>query len=624
MFAAQPSASPCRIVNRNPDTLFVNFKFADENDIPTGAALPDGIIELFNAYQDMARAEHEPIPTEMECNGQTLFIRPHGSDPWSWLLFCGNQDIKLEMGYGKQTGHVFCRARFSSFLLHLDGPDACISMVEDFFHSLLGDTLYHKQVSELHLCVDVVGWDISQIDSHHDFVSRVVGIRERPEVPEEEELEGGLSPRDRMSVEERIEQQLQEGLHQPMLRSDHRKIATIDFGSHGSRISCQIYNKSAEVKKRKKEYFDPIWRKNGWDGKETVIRIEFRMGRPFLRTFDLNEASDVLSRLDQMWSYATQQWLRYVDKSIPQKNLSRYPTHPVWLVIQSAYTLDPASLVNEDQLRALRLHHLVNEKPLELVAQAAHLSAMHEIESSGLIESGELLTQKERAFLVPCMPVSLARFALSVAFLFYVKDYRLSALLRPAMETHATVQRALQEETIDVQRALALDVLSNLTHEDLTLLLDHLSPPDYRLVERSLMKRSRSAGKKNSYIAAAVGNLRSAVALVPPDEFAAGVFGRGSSAFCSVPDPLSSVLWLLEEMRKADEKKERNHREEIFKKRVKYEVSTLAQIEEERKRLDLAALAEEEVRINASLLDLQRPAAARPETDENINDWDVA
>lgn len=57
----------------------------------------------------------------------------------------------------------------------------------------------------------------------------------------------------------------------------------------GAMRTSQIYNKSLEVKKHQKEWFEDIWRAHGWDGKSTVWRVEFRFKRSFERSIHREE-----------------------------------------------------------------------------------------------------------------------------------------------------------------------------------------------------------------------------------------------------------------------------------------------------------------------------------------------
>src|SRR5579885_938580 len=401
------SPTPLKIVHWGPDTFLVNFKFAGPDEKPNGATLPAQVGEQLDAWQQEARKQHEPIATDLifrfqvgeTVTEQTVYMRPHGAGIWSWLLYTPSQDVKLSLSTGMMQGHVFCQARFSSFLLNALGAEQAMIEVESLLYGFMGEMIY-QQASEIHLCADIQGFDFSTIDAHRSFVSRVVAIRDRLLVPEEEELEGGLAPAQVKRLEEKIQQDKREGLFEPSLCSVHRRIATIDFGSHGSDISAQIYNKTVEIKKHRKAWFEPIWLANGWDGESDIWRLEIRLKRKKLADFGLNEAFDVLSKLEALWRYATVEWLRFVDLSACEdSNRSRLPTHPVWELLQSAYSSSNDSsetaLDRAGEL-ACRLSYLEAVKPEALLKQAIAL-ASHDHLSEQMWLSGE----EVQAFLPP-------------------------------------------------------------------------------------------------------------------------------------------------------------------------------------------------------------------------------
>jgi len=343
------------IINAGVDTLLVNYKFAGEDDKPNGSSLPEHIITKLDEWQAIARKEHDVTATDLlfsytvgsDHYEQSLLMRPHGSGIWSWLVY--SDDIKLSLSYGTMNGGVFCQARFSAHLLWSIGPEAALVALDSMLYDFIGSMVY-QQASEIHLCADVQGWDMSLLDWQNGFISRVVRIRERPELPTEQEQEGGLSPSDIRKLEASIQHNIHntDAPAYPMVTTTHRKIATLDFGSHGSNISCQIYNKSAEIKVHKKEWFEPIWSVNDLYNPDLVVwRIEFRIKRKFLATFHLNEAFSVLAQLELLWKYCTEEWLRYVDLSTSSDtNKSRLPTHPAWEVIQSAYSSHDATITD--------------------------------------------------------------------------------------------------------------------------------------------------------------------------------------------------------------------------------------------------------------------------------------
>jgi hypothetical protein len=116
-------------------------------------------------------------------------------------------------------------------------------------------------------------------------------------------------------------------------------------------------------------------------------------------------------------------------------------------------------------------------------------------------------------------------------------------------------------------------------------------------------------------IAGALGYLRSAVALMPPDELP-GFLGPDAPASRTLPDLLSSLVWFVEKARAYDKKKHRDHIEEGHKKRLRYGLVSAAQLEEERRTQGVTLSREDWGRVDAALDRLmQGPPVSSPETD---------
>jgi hypothetical protein len=122
-----------------------------------------------------------------------------------------------------------------------------------------------------------------------------------------------------------------------------------------------MYNKSLELEKSGKDWFVDLWRAHGWSEDDgTVWRVEFSFKREALHELQqentshetvfwgIEDAYELPERLPVLWAYAVGQvhggpdglpdgWLRCVVPS-EDKNRSRWPTHPVWQLIQTAFT----------------------------------------------------------------------------------------------------------------------------------------------------------------------------------------------------------------------------------------------------------------------------------------------
>jgi hypothetical protein len=336
------------------DTLVLNVRYADEHNRPIKQELADELVEQFDLWQKEARQEESTIPTPLVFAGETLLMYPHGAGKgqWKWLLTC--RAFNLALGRGRLNG-IIAQVRFSSEYLWScqdDGKqDIAVAMVAvfTFLHDLFGPAL-HFQVSEVHLCADMIGWDVSSCDWQDTFLSRARRRVDRAAAPAETVSAGGVA----------------------VAVISGRRLATLEFGSHGSPLSCVIYNKSLEIrqKSQKKVWFHDLWlriqREDGsalWDSETDVWRIEFRFKRESLHELKeegvfhgIENADDLPERLEALWTYAAGRagvaadglpdgWLRYAVPST-DSNMARWPVHPAWFALQAAFCSDVAQAID--------------------------------------------------------------------------------------------------------------------------------------------------------------------------------------------------------------------------------------------------------------------------------------
>jgi hypothetical protein len=128
-----------------------------------------------------------------------------------------------------------------------------------------------------------------------------------------------------------------------------------------------MYDKSREIKQSGKEWFLDVWHTHGWSEEDGCVwRVEFSFKREVLHEvqqenmshevlfWGIEDAYALPERLPVLWAYAAGQvdggpdgvpdgWLRCV---LPNgdKNRSRWPTHPVWQLIQTA-CIDPMEIL---------------------------------------------------------------------------------------------------------------------------------------------------------------------------------------------------------------------------------------------------------------------------------------
>jgi hypothetical protein len=327
------------------DTLVLNVRYSDEDGRPLKRELADELVEQFNAWQEEAKREEGQVVTPLCFKEKNLFIYPHGAGKgqWRWLLTC--PDFTLSVSRGRLSG-IIAQVRFSSEFLWRgfeDSPqDFVVAMVAvmDFLHDVFGENL-HFQVSEVHLCADVLGWDVSSCSWQDTFLSRARRRVDRAGSDDEQVTAGGAA----------------------VAVVSGRKLATLEFGSHGSPLSCVIYDKTLEIKQKsyEKVWFHDLWRRvkraDGtpvWDGEAPVWRVEFRFKREALHELKeegvfhgIEEANDLPERLAALWTYAAGHfggaadglpdgWLRYA-LPVADSNMARWPVHPVWALVQTAF-----------------------------------------------------------------------------------------------------------------------------------------------------------------------------------------------------------------------------------------------------------------------------------------------
>jgi hypothetical protein len=291
------------VVNVRTDTLEVNVKvpLTPAKKAAGDLRIPDDVMKALDTYRKQGEEAEQDVPTRWQFHGETLYCKPHGGGHgWRWILQC--PDLSLHLGLGNLNENI-AYLRFSSLLLHEHDEGEVLNLAYRFLKDLLGNENFQLQTREVHRCVDVAGWSLTQADEER-FVSRGA-FHGRPE---------------------------EEVLMLPDVHGRGRLRRQFDF-SKTAPHSCCIYDKTREVKISGKEWLYAIWQQHGWDGHSKVIRVEFRYDRECLREMGIEDPYDMLGEFDRMWAYSTQQWLRH---TLPDKdtNQSRWPTSAVWDLIQ--------------------------------------------------------------------------------------------------------------------------------------------------------------------------------------------------------------------------------------------------------------------------------------------------
>jgi hypothetical protein len=307
------------LVGQNIDTFIGNARIKGE--------FPDELADRLEELKRRSQDAEEDLPTSWRFGGEVLFIKPHGAGrQWRWILHAPS--IHVDVGLGRLT-NIVAKARISSAFLWEHEIGTALTLLYGFLAAFL-QVPFMLQVSEVHLCVDVAGWDLS-VDEVSVFItrSRNKGLRVFPsELLVAGDEEPFVSPTD------------------IRLQFAGRRLATLDF-SKGAPHACCLYDKTAEIAVSRKDWMQVVWRSNGWDGESRVIRVELRYKRECLREMKVEEAYAFLDQIPSLWAYSTKQWLRH---TVPNgdPNRARWPLSALWnLVQQASFFCDGTPAVRE-------------------------------------------------------------------------------------------------------------------------------------------------------------------------------------------------------------------------------------------------------------------------------------
>ena len=113
----------------------------------------------------------------------------------------------------------------------------------------------------------------------------------------------------------------------------------------GGVIAARLYDKLYEIGLSHKEYMIPLWQQSGWVEGDPVWRLEFEFKRELLQQKGLFTLMDTLNHLNGLWSYATTEWLKLTMPNPDDQTRSRWPIHPLWLLLASLdWETDPSPL----------------------------------------------------------------------------------------------------------------------------------------------------------------------------------------------------------------------------------------------------------------------------------------
>ncbi|MCX7746590.1 MAG: replication initiation factor domain-containing protein [Clostridia bacterium] len=93
----------------------------------------------------------------------------------------------------------------------------------------------------------------------------------------------------------------------------NRKVNALCFGARGSAVYCRVYDKTLEVKQKRKNWFFEIWKRNNLDTKN-VWNIEFELRRDFFRGHGIDTVAQAFSSINDIWIKMVNKWLVRIDR----------------------------------------------------------------------------------------------------------------------------------------------------------------------------------------------------------------------------------------------------------------------------------------------------------------------
>lgn len=342
--------SPVEIVGAGCDTLVMNIYPTDAVFQITQRRVDAELQQELTIVKQRAQDEEEDIETRFVFHGSPLLMRTKGSEGFNWILH--NSSLTLAVNRGSKMallGQVRCSSEYLWSVHDEHGTQdlgKVVSAVHLFLISIFGEYIV-LQPSGYDLAVDVVNLDLNTIEGiKEQFITRAQLDDEMP--LDVRETDGMIDGPD--SIKRRW-----------------RRVTGLSFGSRNGQVSALIYDKTHEIKYKSpnKTWFHDLWRtkkhEDGspvWDEVSSVVRIELRFKRRALHEFKCEEDFHGLESAYQLeevtpglWAYAVGHvdsgpdglpdgWLRYV-VPIDDTNRSRWPVHPDWEVIQSAFIPQP-------------------------------------------------------------------------------------------------------------------------------------------------------------------------------------------------------------------------------------------------------------------------------------------
>jgi len=317
------------------------------------------VLEQFNIWNEyQEQYENNEDYSTIEINGEWWELYPYSSRHYKYQF--RNNEIgfvklfnpeKWNSGaIGKQQVHITFYSKFLHRYSGLNLFNEVNNIIAQFVDNINNVSV---QISRLDLHTDITNG--SSFLSQEEVDNTISRSRVRQNYygsnelqlndSEEQFLKNPLTNNKGVSkipsglLDKLIKNYYQQDLIGPEHTIRKRELETCYFGKKTSSLWGKFYNKSVEVKQKNDNDTPLLWLDNGYNGIDTVVRVEFSMRRDFLKEIDNGEYVNfrsALMNLDKLWNYLTTKWLRMVNKVEVNNSMKSVITN-FWSVVTKSF-----------------------------------------------------------------------------------------------------------------------------------------------------------------------------------------------------------------------------------------------------------------------------------------------
>jgi hypothetical protein len=319
-----------RILIAGIDTLEIGYCIS-------GYKLSQEVWKMLEEAKESAQSTLYNRGTVVKFMGYDFMVLRTGSGRYKFILT--NEDLDIRIFMDARSGIYFpeLRVRFKSQLLWRHGWENAVKKIDEWIRSWANVT--EVKISRIDIMVDIMG-----------------------ELPT-------LTP-DLTEVVTRAKKKREFGTYERYAEGKKRSGYRLGEGD----LICRIYDKTLEILRSGKSWFEYLWSENGWEKGEPVTRVEFQCRRKIIRMMKIETIEDLFSIVPDLWKYLTVEWLaiRIIKKD---SHRTRWPATQFWRIVQFSVALfgqtKGVSRIKQLRAKSVNLENIARGYMLNLIALAS-------------------------------------------------------------------------------------------------------------------------------------------------------------------------------------------------------------------------------------------------------------